>query len=324
MAPSQLFILSLFLLIPFAVAQTSAAIGVTYTTSPSTADRVARFVESVNISAVRLPDANPDAIRSFSSTNISLLLTIPSSMVPEIGANRSNAAVWVHQHVVPYYPRARISAISVGHQQHSLHEIGMQNISVSTTFSFRNLITDIFPSRARFRSPVDCLLIRPLLQFLSQTKRPEIPIEFALFKNLTHKCEDSGVRYSNLFDMMVDAVHSAMAVSGWPSSGYRDKLKATRPLAEKYVTGLVEHLKSGVGTSLRKEGVAEAYMYELFDRDDEQEVKRKSRQWAQGCQLCGFGFTLTPVNFINIRFKLRPLDPLDPKSIILIFNYQIK
>uniref|UniRef100_A0A7N0UX98 Glucan endo-1,3-beta-D-glucosidase n=1 Tax=Kalanchoe fedtschenkoi TaxID=63787 RepID=A0A7N0UX98_KALFE len=280
MAPSQLFTISLFLLIiPFAFAQTPTTIGFTYNTSPSTSEYVARFVESANISAVRLLDANPDVIRSFSSTNVSLLVTIPNSMVPEIGANRSNAVAWIYQNVVPYYPRARISAISVGNNfetfsdihlllpaikniHNSLHEIGIQNISVSTTFYFYTMITDISPSCARLRSPADYLVITPVLQFLEQTKsslfidmypydawrlNPEIPIEFALFQNLTW--ELSGFPYSNLFDMMVDAVHSAMAASGhqsipiivtgtgWPSSGYTQEVKATQSFAEKYVTG---------------------------------------------------------------------------------------
>ncbi|KAI8564122.1 hypothetical protein RHMOL_Rhmol03G0157700 [Rhododendron molle] len=38
-----------------------------------------------------------------------------------------------------------------------------------------------------------------------------------------------------------------------------------------YVNGLIEHLKSGLGTPLRKEGVAQAYVYELFDSDERQE-----------------------------------------------------
>uniref|UniRef100_A0A7N0UA28 Glucan endo-1,3-beta-D-glucosidase n=1 Tax=Kalanchoe fedtschenkoi TaxID=63787 RepID=A0A7N0UA28_KALFE len=337
MAPSPLHLLLLpwfmhfLILLPSAVvAQSSGTVGVTYTTAPSTADHVARFVESSKISAVRLPDANPTVIRSFTFTNVSLLLTIPNSLVPVIAANRSNAATWLYNHVVPYYPRARISTISVGNNvldaspdlydfvlpainniHTSLREIGIRSISVSTTFSFLSVMTDTFPpSSARFQSPADDVLIRPLLQFLEQTNssflinlypynvlrlNSEIPIAFALFQNLPYNFRDditTGVRYLNLFDMMVDAVISAMAVAGhqsvsiivtetgWPSAGSTGELEATQGYAEMYVKGLVKHLKSGVGTPLRKEGVAEAYIYELFDRDDEQEVNGTSRKWG--------------------------------------------
>lgn len=41
-------------------------------------------------------------------------------------------------------------------------------------------------------------------------------------------------------------------------------------VAEMYIKGLVGHLRSGLGTPLRKEGVAETYIYELLDKDVKQ------------------------------------------------------
>lgn len=87
----------------------------------------------------------------------------------------------------------------------------------------------------------------------------------------------TGVRYGNLFDMMVDAVIAAMAITGhenipvivaetgWPNE---TEAKAAGNYAEMYLKGLVKHLRSGLGTPLRKGGVAEAYIHELFDDDD--------------------------------------------------------
>jgi hypothetical protein len=78
----------------------------------------------------------------------------------------------------------------------------------------------------------------------------------------------TGIRYWNLFDMMVDAAISAMAVAGyenilvvvaktgWPSSGGEaSEVNANLAYAEMYLKGLVAHLRSGIGTPLRKEGV---------------------------------------------------------------------
>ncbi|CAM8916252.1 unnamed protein product [Rhodiola kirilowii] len=337
MAPSPIHLLLFlawllhFLILPSAVAQPSAtSVGVTYTTSPSTADHVAKFAESSKIAAVRLPDANPTVIRSFTFTNVSLLLTIPNNLVPAIAANRSNAARWLYVHVVPYFPRARISTISVGNNvleaspdlynsllpamenvHTALDEIGIRSISVSTTFSFLNIMTEMFPpSSAQFQSPARDELIRPVLRFLEQTNssffinlypynvlrlNSEIPIGFALFQDNPYNFRDditTGVRYLNLFDMMVDAVIAAMAVAGhenvpiivtetgWPSSGSTGELEATQDYAEMYVKGLIKHLRSGLGTPLRKEGVSQAYIYELFDRDNEQEVNGTNRKWG--------------------------------------------
>ncbi|PWA39823.1 Glycoside hydrolase, catalytic domain-containing protein [Artemisia annua] len=189
-----------------------------------------------------------------------------------------------------------IRAVRNVHQ--ALIDLGIPKIKVSTTFSFVNIMMTSFPpSSAEFQEPVNGLVIKPLLRFLSETNssffvslypyfvyklRPEIPLGYALFQEHAFNFRDdvvTGVRYRNLFDLMVDAVIAALTVSGyeniplvvtetgWPSSGDGDVGELeTHPLfAEMYLRGLVCHLQSGIGTPLRQEGVAETYVYEVFD-----------------------------------------------------------
>ncbi|XP_058207195.1 glucan endo-1,3-beta-glucosidase 11 [Rhododendron vialii] len=303
-----------------------STVGFTFNPTPTTPSpsHVASSLHSLRISSVRLPNPNPDSIRAFSYSNISLLLSLPNSLVPFLAHNRSNAHLFLYTHVVPFYPRARITVISVGSDPllHSddlsdlilpaiqnvhlaLRRLGINDIAVSTTFSFLKVVTTAFPpSSAEFQPPVADVLVKPLLDFLDQTNssflvnlRPydvykakhEIPIGFALFRETPFNFRDdavTGVRYRNLFDAMVDAVVSAMAVAGhenipvvvtetgWPSGqvpGVNGDPDATELFAGMYVNGLIEHLKSGLGTPLRKEGVAQAYVYELFDSDERQE-----------------------------------------------------
>ena len=93
--------------------------------------------------------------------------------------------------------------------------------------------------------------------------------------------------------MMIDAVISAMAVAGyenvpvivaetgWPSSGAdASEVEANPAYAEMYLKALVEHLKSGIGTPLRKEGVAEVYIYEMFDKEMKQGTTQPDRNWG--------------------------------------------
>ncbi|GER54454.1 glucan endo-1 3-beta-glucosidas [Striga asiatica] len=178
----------------------------------------------------------------------------------------------------------------------ALIDLGIRSIPVSTTFSFIDIMTTSFPpSAAEFQEPIGSLLIRPLLHFLSETNssflinlypyriytiNSEIPIGFLLFQEYPFNFRDdviTGVRYRNLFDMMVDAVIAAMAVSGqenipvivaetgWPSDG---EAELAGNYAEMYLKGLVKHLRSGVGTPLRKDGAAEVHIYQLFDESD--------------------------------------------------------
>ncbi|XP_004308916.1 PREDICTED: glucan endo-1,3-beta-glucosidase 2-like, partial [Fragaria vesca subsp. vesca] len=314
-------------------AVSSTIIGATYSAStaatyptPPLPERVASTVTSLGLAALRLDVSDPNLVRAFLYSNTSLLLTIPNALVPPLAANRTNALRWLYAHVVPFFPRTKIAAISVGNDvlestpefsqfllpaiqnvHLALLDLGIRKIAVSTTFSFVNVVTAPFPpSAAQFIDAPLQTVIRPLLQFLRDTNssffvnvypynlyrlRSEIPIGFPLFQEHPFSFRDdmaTGVRYRNLFDMMVDAVISAMAVAGheniplivtetgWPSSSTDPREVEANPVyAELYIKGLLGHLKSGRGTPLRKEGVAQVYIYELIDKQ-----VRLGRNWG--------------------------------------------
>ncbi|KAK8671858.1 hypothetical protein V6N13_038441 [Hibiscus sabdariffa] len=194
----------------------------------------------------------------------------------------------------------------------ALHELGIKKIPVSTTFSFFSTITTAFPpSSAEFQQPAGDLIVKPLLQFLEDTNssflinlypynlyrlNSEIPVGFALFQDYPFNFRDdlvTGVRYFNLFDMMADSVLTSMAVmgyesipvivaeTGWPSGGGEaGEVEANEAYAEMYLKGLVRHLKSGVGTPLKKDGVAEVYVYELMDHENGGSDRQRGRKWG--------------------------------------------
>ncbi|XP_055836142.1 glucan endo-1,3-beta-glucosidase [Solanum dulcamara] len=337
----SLFILSVFtgILPSTAVLPTdtiTTTIGFTYSAAADNSpppEHVVTKLQSLNIPSVRLLNPSPTLIRAFSYSNISLLLTVPNYLVGAFAANRSSATLWVYNNVLPFHPRARISLISVGSDvvsstggggdgvsdpttalvpamqnlHHALIDLGIRTVSVSTTFSFINVITTAFPpSSAEFQEPVNSLVIRPVLEFLEETNSSllmnvypynvyrlhgEIPISFALFQEGPFNFRDdvvTGVRYHNLFDMMVDAVIAAMAVSGyenvpliltetgWPSNDEHMNAEESQVYAEKYLQGLISHLKSGLGTPLRKEGAVQAYIYQLFDDETESNSKKNN------------------------------------------------
>ncbi|KAK3024653.1 hypothetical protein RJ639_044269 [Escallonia herrerae] len=285
----------------------ATTIGVTYnpTATLPSPEHVAGALQTLKIPAVRLPQPDPSVVRAFSYCNTSLLLTVPNSLVPSFAANRSAAELWLYTHVVPFHPRARISAISVGSDapsdasdlsssllpairnlHSSLSDLGLRHISVSTTFSFINTLTTSFPPPPPKTNSSFLINLYPYNVYKLNS---EIPIGYALFQEQPFNFRDdhvTGVRYRNLFDMMVDAVVAAMAVSGhenipiivtetgWPSSasgvGNTNDGEASQVFAEMYLKGLLLHLNSGLGTPLRKEGVAEAYIYQLFDNSTEQ------------------------------------------------------
>ncbi|CAL0317651.1 unnamed protein product [Lupinus luteus] len=189
------------------------------------------------------------------------------------------------------------------------NDLGIRHIQISTTFSFVSAISSPFPpSSAVFQEPpgTTTTFFGSLLQFLQETNssfliniypynlyrlRPEIPLGLALFQDHAFNFRDdllTGVRYRNLFDMMVDAVVSAMAVegyetipivvaeTGWPSgSANGNEVDANPGYAEIYLEGLVKHLASGTGTPLLKDGIRQVYVYEMFDKE-----AKEGRDWG--------------------------------------------
>lgn len=111
-----------------------------------------------------------------------------------------------------------------------LRHLGIKKISVSTTFSFVNIITT--PPSATFQEPLGELIIKPLLQFLDDINssflvnlypynmyriNSEIPLGFALFQEHPFHFRDdlvTGIGYRILFDILVDAVITSLAVAG--------------------------------------------------------------------------------------------------------------
>ncbi|CAA7060600.1 unnamed protein product [Microthlaspi erraticum] len=337
------YLLLLVSLTAVAIPPTTSAttIGVTYSTPDSISgsvilspDRIAEKIVSMKIPAVRLLDFNPEMIRAFADTNVSLFLSVPNPLVPLLASDRSIAKAWVYRHVLPFYPRTNISIISVGNDaisdspdvspsllramqnvRRSLKDLGIYKISVSTTFSFFNIVPAAFiPSAAQFQKPTGDVIIRPILQFLERTNssflinlypynvyRSSFPISmgFALFVEspFGYKSDlNTGVRYRNLFDMMVDAVFSSMAAmgheklplivaeTGWLTSGAR-----AEGISEVYVFELVEEEgKQGIGNRglLHHNMTTSKYSFEPSDDDSKIEaVPEDSNSFWLGCFL---------------------------------------
>ncbi|XP_058100133.1 glucan endo-1,3-beta-glucosidase 2-like [Magnolia sinica] len=328
-----LLILSSCILIPEpTVVSFNPSIGITYSRHPTSnlprPDRVVSTLRSLGVTHVRILNPDHDIIRAFSYSGISLLLSISNTYIHAMAANQSQAVQWLYRNVVPFYPRAHITTISVGndiltsspdltaslisairHVHLALHDLGIRKILVSTTLPFDIITSPFPPSAAEFKKPAAEWIMKPILDFITTTNssflinaypyklfrsHPEVPIGYALFQqNPFNFREDptTGVQYRNLFDVMVDAVNSAMAAmdhkgipvivteTGWPSDGDVNEPEANKQYASMYNVGLVRHLRSGLGTPMRREGPTETYIFELFDEDMKQ-GPRSDRHWG--------------------------------------------
>lgn len=280
---------------------------------PAPAD-VVSLLKANNIGKVRLFDSDPAVLQAFAGSGIGLVTAVPNEDLQSIGSNPEAAAEWVQGNVVPFYPATRIEYIAVGNEvllnnpqyapflvpamqniYGALQSAGLRSvIKVSSPHAASVLGNSFPPSQGTFDTEIVDIM-RPLLDFLSQTGAPlmanvypffsyldnpvDISLQYALFTSPAPSFTDTdGLAYSNLFDATVDALFSAMEAlghadiavvvteTGWPWSG--PNTDAENPdNARTYNSNLVAHVLSDAGTPRRPGVDMEVYLFGLFNED---------------------------------------------------------
>ncbi|KAM7501898.1 hypothetical protein LguiB_000802 [Lonicera macranthoides] len=245
-----LSILSLFFLISSLFSK-SIAIGVNYGTVADNLpppSQVAAFIrDQTTIDKIKIFDTNPDILRAFAGSDISVIVTAANGDIPALSKFPA-AQSWVANHISPFYPETKIRRIAVGNEiiatsdknliahllpaMKSLHSAlnlaGITDIQISTPHSLGILSISDPPSSGRFRRGYDQVIFAPILDFLNQTKSPFMVCPYPFFgfsnKTLTYALfkpndgildKSTGFNYRNMFDAQLDAIYSAMKRLGY-------------------------------------------------------------------------------------------------------------
>lgn len=168
-------------------------------------------------------------------------------------------------------------------------------IKVSTVNAMDVLASSDPPSSGAFKPELSAAL-DPLLAFLSKTGSPFLvnpypyfayqddprpdTLAFCLFQpNAGRPDAGSGLTYTSMFDAQVDAVRAALdakgykdvevvvAETGWPHSGGTDEAGASVENARAFVSNLVSHLRSMVGTPRMPGKSVDTYLFAVYDED---------------------------------------------------------
>ncbi|KAK9291720.1 hypothetical protein L1049_019669 [Liquidambar formosana] len=166
------------------------------------------------------------------------------------------------------------------------------NVQVTTAVSLQVLGVSSPPSSGAF-SDSAAAIMGPITKFLADNQSPlminvypyfahvsdpkNIRLDFALFNQKGDSMTDGDLKYTNLFDAMVDATYAALekaggatvgivvSESGWPSAGNGDF--TTIGNAQTYVNNLVAHVSSGMGTPKRPGKSVETYLFAIFNEN---------------------------------------------------------
>lgn len=272
--------------------------------------QVAQFLkEKTNIDRIKIFDVNPDIIKAFANTNIFVTVTVPNGDIPSL-TNIRTARRWVSNNIKPFYPATRFLYIAVGNEilhwgpqnlidnlvpaMRTLHKAlimsGIKDVKVTTPHSLGILESSNPPSSGKFRPGWDVGVLKPMLQFLQETKSPFMvnpypyfgwapqQEDFCLFRKNPGMFDPVTKKlYTNMWDQLLDAVYMGMvklgygnveivaAETGWPSLG-EPFLKHVNPTnAASYNGGLVRHV--GYGTPLMPKRRIETYIFGLFNEN---------------------------------------------------------
>ncbi|GMI92847.1 hypothetical protein like AT3G55430 [Hibiscus trionum] len=210
---------------------------------------VANFLKTQTIfDSVKLFDANPDVLRAFANTGMSVSVTIGNGDIPGL-TNTVMARRWVEQHISPFHPQTKIKYVCVGTEvlfskndewinnlvpaMRSLHyalvKAGLQDIKVTSAHALNIFRRETIPSLMRFMVGYDQSFFAPILQFHQRTKSPFMvnpypyfspelakKLNYALFKP-NRGVYDKYTRktYTNMFDEILDSTYSAMKALGY-------------------------------------------------------------------------------------------------------------
>ncbi|KAG5557668.1 hypothetical protein RHGRI_007799 [Rhododendron griersonianum] len=310
--PSPYLIFLLLLLHQFTAV---SSIGVNYGTIANNLPppaQVAQFIKDKTIiDRVKIFDMNPDIIRGFANTGILLSVTVPNGDIAAL-ANRRAARRWVTSNIKPFYPQTKINHILVGNEvlhwgdqnmitnlvpamraiHNALKRAGVGEIKVTTPHSLIILERSNPPSSAQFRTGWDQNILAPMLLFHRQSKSPFMVNPYPYFSwtpqndrftlfHRNHGIHDGpgGKVYTNMYDLLLDAVFTSMwklgfpdveiAVGevGWPSAGDPGMTQTTVDNARWHNLNILKKAGSGVGTPLMPGHRFETFIFALFNEN---------------------------------------------------------
>ncbi|KAK7342000.1 hypothetical protein VNO80_24941 [Phaseolus coccineus] len=212
--------------------------------------QVAVLIKSLNVSKIKLYDADPNVLVAFSESNVEFVIGLGNEYLENM-TNPSKAQTWIQQHVQPYFSQTKITCITVGNEvfnsndtqlmlnllpaMQTVHDalvsLGLdQQVTVTTAHSFNTLSNSYPPSSGAFREDL-VQYIQPLLDFHAQINSPFlinaypfftykdnpniIPLNYVLFQpNQGTVDPNTNLHYDNMLYAQIDAVYAAIKQMG--------------------------------------------------------------------------------------------------------------
>ncbi|KAG6518900.1 glucan endo-1,3-beta-glucosidase 14-like [Zingiber officinale] len=211
---------------------------------------VARLIQTINISRIKLYDANPDILTAFQRSGVDFIIAIGNENVVNM-MDFTKAQAWLKKNVQPYINQTRITCITVGNEVLTGNDTGlmanllpaMQSVyqalvalgldrlvNVSTAHSVGILGNSFPPSSGYFRQDL-AEYIQPLLNFHAEINSPflinaypffaykenpqSVSLEYVLFETNPGVTDpNTNLTYDNMLYAQIDSVYAAVRAMG--------------------------------------------------------------------------------------------------------------
>ncbi|KAF5819684.1 putative glucan endo-1,3-beta-D-glucosidase [Helianthus annuus] len=215
-----------------------------------TPSRVSALLESLNISRVKLYDADPNVLTAFANTNVEFIIGLGNEYLQKM-QDPQQAQIWIQQKVQPHISQTRITCITVGNEvlggvdpqlpqylvpamksmYQALVNLGLNSqVYVTTAHSLQILKTSFPPSNGAFRDDL-VQYIQPILAFHAMSNSPflinaypyfayksdpkNVQIEYLLFEPNSGTVDpNTNLKYDNMLYAQIDAVYSGIKALG--------------------------------------------------------------------------------------------------------------
>lgn len=215
--------------------------------SPS---HVSVLLRSLNISRVKVYDADPTVLGAFAGTNVEFIIAVGNDLLQKM-RDPQQAQTWIQQNVQPYLSQTKITCIAVGNEvlggednqlatyllpamktiYGALVNLGLsKQVYVTTAHSLQILATSFPPSRGAFKEDM-VQYIQPILNFHAQVDSPffinaypyfayksdpnNVQLEYVLFEPNSGAVDpNTNLKYDNMLYAQIDAVYSAIKALG--------------------------------------------------------------------------------------------------------------
>ncbi|KAL3618791.1 hypothetical protein CASFOL_037453 [Castilleja foliolosa] len=215
--------------------------------------RVANLLSSLNITRVKLYDADPIVLSSFANTDVEFIIGLGNEFLQRI-TDPAQAQSWIQQNVQPHISQTKIKCIVVGNEiltgndtqmisnlfpamqtvYSALKNLGLnKQIYVTTAHSYGILANSFPPSAGSFR-PDLVEYMQNILTFHTQTGSPflinaypffaykdnpgQVSLSYVLFQPNNGQIDpNTNLHYDNMLYAQIDAVYSAIKATGHPN-----------------------------------------------------------------------------------------------------------